>query len=223
MCGGTMSYEVQVNGSQGPYDKKVSDQSVRYGRNAVENNLSYMEAPLVNDVPNPAPILNYSTDPNAIDKNIENIEKFVDKNDEYLNSLPPLQYEYRYIPNFVNRQIDKKALLGAAYEEMGGVKELPVKEFEQRYMIDDSMTAEPLDINKDGKIDISEYGANMIAADVLSKDTNDISKADGSINTKGMNAIIAYTKKSNAQAAANLYAKIYDTYGLNGSINSFNP
>ncbi len=217
-----MSYDVQVNGSQGPYDKKTMDPSVKYGRNVVENHLSYMEAPLANDVPNPAPILKYSTNPQEVDENIENLEEFIDENDKYLKSLPPLQYEYRYLPNFVNGQIDKKALLGAAYEEMGGVKELPVEEFENRYMIDDTMTAKPLDINKDGKIDISEYGANMIATDVLSKGTTDVTKADGVINQKGMNAIIEYTKKSNAQAAANLYAKIYDTYGLNGSINGFN-
>ena len=213
-----MSYNVQVNGAKGPYDNKITDPSVKYGRNAVENHVSYMETPLVNDVPNSAPILNFSMSPQASENNIKSLETFIEKNDAYLNSLPPLEYEYRYMPNIVNGQIDKKALLGAAYEEMGGVKELPVKEFEYRYMIDDTMTAEPLDINKDGKIDISEYGANILATDVLSKGTTDVTKVDGTINTKGMNAILAYTKKSNAQAAANLYSKLYNTYGLNNSI-----
>lgn len=218
-----MSYNVQVNGSKGPYDKKVTDQSVKYGRNAIENNFTHLEAPIINNVNNPAPILDFSTNPEAFDKNVDKLEKFIDKNDQYLNSLPPLEYEYRYMPEVNNGQIDKKALLGAAYEEMGKIKELPLKEFEYRYLLDDTMTAEPLDINKDGKIDIAEYGANILATDVLSKGTTDVTKVDGTINNKGMNAIIEYTKKSNAQAAVNLYSKLYNTYGLDSALNDFNP
>ena len=122
------------------------------------------------------------------------------------------------MPNIVNGQIDKKALLGAAFEEMGGVKELPVKEFERRYIVDDSMTAEPLDINKDGKIDIAEYGANIMAADILSKGTTDPMKVDGTINAKGHNAILEYKKKSNAAAAAKLYSNIYNTHKLGNTL-----
>ena len=81
------------------------------------------------------------------------------------------------------------------------------------------MTAEPLDVNKDGKIDIAEYGANMLATDLLSKDTTDVTKVDGSINTKGMNAIIEYTKKANAKAAADLYSSVYNTYDLGSALN----
>lgn len=217
-----MSNNIQINGAKGPYDNKVTDASVRYGRNAIENHLTYLEEPLVNDNPNPAPILDFSTNPQAIDKNIENLEYFIEENDNYLKSLPPLEYEYRYMPNVVNGQIDKKALLGAAYEEMGGVKELPVEEFEYRYMIDDTMTAEPLDINKDGKIDIAEYGANILATDVLSKGTTDVTKVDGTINTKGMNAILEYTKKSNAKLATDLYSNLYHTYNLDKSVDDFN-
>ena len=33
-----------------------------------------------------------------------------DKNDEYLNSLPPLEYEYRYMPNIVNNKIVTKEI-----------------------------------------------------------------------------------------------------------------
>lgn len=216
-----MTYNAQVNGAKGPYDTKVQDPSVRYGRNAVENHISYMELPIVNNKSNQAPILDFSPNAQADAENIEKLEKFINENDRYLNSLPPLEYEYRYMPNLVNGQIDKKALLGAAYEEMGGVKELSVKEFERRYMSED-MTAEPLDINKDGKIDISEYSTNILATDLLSKGTSDISKVDGSINQKGMNAVLEYSKISNAKAAANMYAQLYNTYGLNNAMNNIN-
>lgn len=192
----------QINGSKGKYDS--------YGKNAVENHLQYMEAPLVNDKQNSAPILDFRPTDEAATKNIESLEKYIDENDVYLKSLPPLEYEYRYMPEGT---FDKKALLDAARQEMNA-DELSVEEFEYRYLLDDSMTAEPLDINKDGKIDTSEYAANIVATDLLSKDTTDPIKADGVITPKGLNAILEYSKKSNAAAAANLYANIHKTYNL---------
>lgn len=190
----------QVNGANGKYDN--------YGRNAVENHLQHMEAPLVNDKHKPAPILDFRSTEEANTNNIEALENFANENDAYLASLPPLEYEYRYMPE---EKFDKDSLLAAAEEEMGE-KELSVEEFEHRYLIDDTMTAEPLDINKDGKIDNSEYATNIVAADILSKDSTDPIKADGVITPKGLNAVLEYSKKSNAAAAANLYANIYNTY-----------
>ena len=209
----------QINGSNGRYDGKVKDESVKYGRNAVDNHIKAMEAPIANENFAVPPVFDFSPTAEADNKNIEALENYIEKNDEYLNSLPPLQYEYRYIPNFVNGKLDKKAVLGAALEEMGGAKELSVKEFEKRYLIKDLQTAEPLDINKDGKIDIAEYGSNIIAADILSKGTTDPMKANGIINAQGMNAVLEYSKKSNAAAAAKLYANIYNTHKLGTALN----
>ena len=210
----------QVNGAKGVYDSKISDPSVRYGRNAVENHIQYMEKPILEAAfnPYPAPVLDFSPTEKALERNEEMLEDFIKGNDRYLASLPPLEYEYRYVPNFENGKIDKKALLAAAYEEMNCVKELSVDDFEARYLINDEMTAEPLDVNKDGKIDIAEYGANIMATDLLSKGTTDVTKVDGTINAKGMNAIIEYTKKANAQAASNLYSNIYNTYDLGSAL-----
>lgn len=209
----------QVNGSNGKYDGKIADESVKYGRNAVDNHVKHMQAPIVNDNFSVPPVFDFSPTSKSSDSNLKAMEEFANANDAYLDSLPPLQYEYRYIPNFTKGNLDKKAVLGAAYEEMGGVKELPVKEFENRYLLDESQTAEPLDINKDGKIDIAEYGANIVATDILSKGATDPMKADGVINAKGMNAILEYSKKSNAAAAANLYANVYNTHKLGSALN----
>lgn len=209
----------EVNGSSGRYDNKVSDESIRYGRNAVDNHDKFMQAPIANENYAIPPVFNFSPNAKASEENINALEDFIDANDSYLKSLPPLEYEYRYIPNFTNGNLNKKAVLGAAYEELGGVKEISVKDFENKYLLDDSQTAEPMDINKDGKIDVAEYGANMIATDVLSKGTTDPMKADGVINAKGMNAILEYSKKSNAAAATKLYANIYNTYNLGSALN----
>ena len=122
-----MPQNVQINGSKGYYDNKVKDSSVKYGRNAVDNHMTYLETPLINDNKVTAPILDFSYSQEAQDKNFEKIEKFLDKNDVYLNALPPLEYEYRYMPHTEDCKVDTNALLGAAYEQMGA-KELSVED-----------------------------------------------------------------------------------------------
>ena len=117
-------------------------------------------------------------------------------------------------------RVDKKALLGAAYEELGAL-EYTIKDFNSRFLIDDTFTSEPLDINKDGKIDVSEYSTNILAADMMSKPSPDITRVDGTINSKGFNAAIEYTKKANAAEAAKLYGELYRTYDLSSAYNSF--
>ena len=212
----------QINGTSGKYDGIVKDDSVRYGRNVVENNTKYMETPLINDNGTTAPILEFTPSEKNDEKNFQKIERFIDENDAYLKSLPPLEFEYRYLPNFSNSKIDRKALYGVAYETMGA-KELSTKDFESRYLLNDKLTAEPIDINKDGKIDVAEYGANIVASDILSKGTEDITKADGTVNARGMNAILEYSQKSRATAATKLYTDIYNKYELGKELNEFNP
>ena len=73
-------YEVKngitkIDGSKGKYDNTVTNPSVKYGRNAVNNFYSYLEAPIVNDKMNPAPILDFSLNPNAADENAKKVEE----------------------------------------------------------------------------------------------------------------------------------------------------
>lgn len=206
---------VKINGATGKYDNEVKDPSTRYGRNAVENYYTYVEQPIVTDNLNTAPILDFGVNPEADEANADKLNKFLKENDEYLKALPPLEFEYRYMPQMPKGQIDKKAVLGAAYEEMGGVNEMSVEEMDNRFAPDDSFTSRALDINKDGKIDNGEYATSILAADMLSKsDTPDTANIDGTINKKGFNSVLAYTQKSNAAAAAALYSNIYNTYNL---------
>ncbi len=213
-----------IDGSKGKYDNKVTNPSVRYGRNAVENYFSYLEKPIVADNMNSAPILDFSLSQNAAENNADKLDKFLKENDEYLRALPPLQFEYRYMPQMQKGQIDKQAILGAAYEELGQVEELSVKDLDNKFAPDETFTSEALDINKDGKIDIAEYGSSIIAADMLSKsDSPDINNVDGTINKKGFDALLKYTQRSNAEAAAKLYSNIYNTYNLGEAKKDFNP
>lgn len=206
----------EINGAKGNYDNINMDESVKYGMNAASNHKQTTIQPMVNGIDETAPILDFVPSEQADKKNIELVEDFLQKNDKYLESLPPLEYEYRYMPNFNDGKINKKALFGAALEEMGQ-PEMQVKDFEETFLLNkENMTAEPLDIDKNGKIDIPEYSTTILAADMLSKgDDMDMTKIDGSMNSKGMNAILDYTKKSNADAASKMYSEIYNNFELN--------
>ena len=214
----------RIDGSKGKYDNKVTNPSVKYGRNAVENYFTYLEKPIVADSINPAPILDLGMSPNAADNNAEKLNKFLKENDEYLKALPPLEFEYRYMPQLQKGEIDKQAVLGAAYEELGQVKELSIKDLDNKFAPDETFTSAALDINKDGNVDIAEYSSSIIAADMLSKSSKpDMKNIDGTINRNGFNALLKYTQKSNAEAAAKLYSNIYNTYNLGEAKKDFNP
>ena len=211
----------KIDGIKGKYDEKtVTNPSVRYGRNSVQNFYSYLEEPLVKDNNATPPILDFSTNPKAKDKNIELMDKYTKENDAYLNSLPPLEYEYRYMPNIHKAgEVDKDALLGAAYEELGGRKDVTVKELDNTFALNEDFSTNPMDINKDGKIDIGEYGSSILAADMISNKGS----INGTINKQGHSALQELTKKSNAQAAAQLYGSIYNQYNLGDAAKKFNP
>ena len=214
----------QINGKQGKYDKTVTNPSVKYGRNAVDNYYSYVEKPLLANNMNTAPILDFGLSPEAADKNEEKLNNFLKENDDYLKSLPPLEYEYRYMPTLEKGEVDKQAVLGAAYEELGKRNEVSVEEMDYNFALNDNFSTKPMDINKDGKIDVAEYGSTILAADALSKSPDaKAENIDGTINKEGFNAILEYTKKSNAQAAAKLYSNMYNKYELGNAIKDFNP
>jgi len=155
-----------------------------------------------------------SLDKNNVDQSIDEIEKYADTIDKEVKEMPSYNFSYQYTTN-VN---DTRAVINSSYNDMGR-KSMPVKDFEKACMFDENQTAEAVDLNKDGNIDVAEYSATKIAADILSKNTTDPLKADGNINGDGMTALMAYTQKSNAAAAQKLYASIYNTYNLGANLN----
>ena len=214
----------QINGAKGKYDNSVTNPSVRYGRNAVDNYYSYIEKPLMASNMNTAPILDFGLSPDAAEKNEAKLNKFLKENDEYLKSLPPLEFEYRYMPSAQKGSVDTQAVLGAAYEELGKRKEVSVDEMDYNIAFNKDFSTESMDLNKDGKIDVAEYGSTILASDALSKSDNPQAEdIDGTINQKGLNSIMEYTKKSNAQAATKLYSSLYNRYELGSALKDFNP
>ena len=189
--------------------KNNASSSEIYGRKSVDNFYSYAEKPITADTFNTAPILDFGLSPDAPERNAKKIEGFLKENDDYLNALPPLKFEYRYMPNVSGGKIDKDALMGAANQEMMKQTEMTVEEMDRNFAPSNEFTSKALDINGDGKI------TNILAADMLSKSEKpDTKNIDGTINEKGMNAVLAYSKKSNAAAAAALYSNLYKAYNL---------
>ena len=114
--------------------------------------------------------------------------------------------------------------MGAAYEEMGKKQNVDVKEIEGMYGTDSALTTKPLDLNNDGKIDVGEYSSSILAADMLSKSPEpDMNNIDGTINNKGYDAVLEYTKKSNSEAASKLYSNIYNNFELGNAAKEFKP
>lgn len=212
---------VKIDGSQGKYGSENSGaNSAQYGRNSVQNLYSYYEEPIVKDNNATPPILDFGMDPNKDDNNIQKMEEYVKANDDYLNSLPPLEYEYRYMPNVHKAgEIDKDALFGAAYEELGSRKEVSVEELDKTVALNENYSSKPLDLNNDNKIDLGEYGSSILAADLISNN----GEIKGTINKQGQSAIFELMKKSNAQAATQLYGSIYNQFNLGEASKNFNP
>jgi len=219
-----MVYSVQnnmayINGSAGMYDGKINNTSVKYGRNAASNHYSYLE-----DLKGKP--IDKSIDTNLLmkwtknidDKYLDNLDKFINENADELNKMPPLDFEYQYMPQGADgKNLDKMALLGAAFEEMDRKISVPVQEMTDKLkQAFDSLSAKALDVNKDGEIDIAEYSASILASDMLSKNENTLDSAniDGKINKKGLYASLAYANEKNEINANADYTAIYNAYNL---------
>ncbi len=211
----------KIDGVKGKYkEEQVTNPSVRYGRNSVQNFYNYLEQPLANDNHAIPPILDFGINDNAVQNNIEKMEKYTKDNDIYLKSLPPLEYEYRYMPNMhKSNEVDKDALLGAAYEELGRKKEVDTIVLDAKFAKNSNYSADLMDLNKDGKIDIGEYGSSILTADMISNNGS----INGTINRNGHNAVLELTKRANAEAATQLYSSLYNKYNLADAAQKFSP
>ncbi len=186
-----------IDGRHGIYDKKIQNNSVRYARNAVSNYLN-----------------TYSTD--TFNSQTE------------LEDLPQPKFEMKYAETKPG-MVDKMAVLAMAFEEMG--KKLSVKVQDLTNMIKQSVSpqysqlvdASSLDINKDEKVDLSEYAASLLAEDMLSSDvtTLDSKNINGVINSDGQNALLSFVNRKNYATANDTFKAIHAAYDLNSAQEEF--
>ncbi len=140
-----------------------------------------------------------------------------------VDNMPPLKFEYRYMPN---GKLDKLALMGNAYEELGKKTEVKTEELTATLQEfgGDRFSAEAIDINKDGYIDVAEYATTTLTEDALSSTKGfnvDPNKVDGIINNEGSNKTFALNLKSNAKMASEIYSKLYNEFGLDKAQEEF--
>ena len=210
-----MAYDISnntayIDGSTGLYYGKPK--SAKYGANAMQNYHSYIrDFKTDTTVPNPDTFTK-----GASINSIRKMEKEVKKLEN--EKLPPLNFVLQYSPKmgavkafftrmFTGASIDKQALLGHSYEEMGRKPAITLEEADAPFKneafsdIGTNLTAKAFDVNDDGEIDISEMAVSTVVADVLSKDDSllplnlkvvDLKKADGTYTNDGENKMMAF-------------------------------
>ena len=195
-----------ISGSSGKYDNVVNNSSVRWGRNAVNNFNNYLS-----NYTQPTDELDQFK-PNENDSADEKIEKanaLLDKINEQNNKRSPIGFVYQYLPTKPQgNNIDTDALLGAAYEEMGA-QSVAVEDMNKKVQagLGEKMSAEALDLNKDGQIDVAEYSTSILLADALSPET------EASTDGKQVSTEQQKTEQENTiyDKLTNLYEKAQNT------------
>lgn len=239
-----MAYDISnntayIDGSTGLYCGKPK--SAKYGANAMQNYHSYIrDFKTDTTVPNPDTFTK-----GASINSIRKMEKEVKKLEN--EKLPPLNFVLQYSPKmgavkafftrmFTGASIDKQALLGHSYEEMGRKPAITLEEADAPFKneafsdIGTNLTAKAFDVNDDGEIDISEMAVSTVVADVLSKDDSllplnlkvvDLKKADGTYTNDGENKMMAFCNEENLETASIIAKDIHSKLKLDKTQNKF--
>ena len=219
MFNGIHLNKIYIDGSTGKYDKTISNSSIRYGRNAIDNFKNYINNLGGNiktdfEIPKASSFIEMSED--EFTKTLSDLESLSENFDM---NFTPTNFELRYSET-TNGQIDKMSLMGAAYEEMDQRTEIPVQEIDKslKETFGNEVGASALDLNKDEKIDIAEYATSILLNDSLSDYDG---KIDGTITNKGQNEGIAYALNKNYTIANAIYRSLYQDWELKKAKNEF--
>lgn len=170
-----------------------------------------------------------------MDEYIVALSEYAQAKGEYANAIrafvdntPGARFNMKYAQNESGKP-DTMAVLGAAYEELDKRTSVSVDELTNtlRKGISDknkhAFSADSLDINNDGKIDIGEYGASLIVEDMLSTNPNElnIKNITGEINTEGQNRLLSFAAIHNYEQALNTYKAIHSDFKLDEAKDEF--
>lgn len=231
-----------INGATGSYDVNIKNSSVKYGRNSIANYFKYIESYKSNtltadalDFSNSKEMLNgeFATKIDEANKALKTPQVNVKFNLIYMPEPKGLNKLFAKIKNLFGNKNDqpnpinlnRMALLGAAYEELGRKVSVSVQELSQKLQeaFGQKFDAKFLDRNNDNEIDIAEYSVSILMADMLSKDQTALKPENitGEITNDGENASLAYANDKNYTAAIRDAESIYNSLNLSEAKSKF--
>lgn len=213
--------KAHITGDKGAYDR-LNNSSIKYGRNAVSNHFEYSEQikSAALDLPDLANLKGLSEDEFA--KKVDEASSSLDKKD----NSPPLNLVMKYLPQNVDyKNLDKLALLGAAFEEMGKKLSISVDEMTSKLQsaFGKNVSAKAVDVNNDGQIDVGEYATTILIEDMLGENQNalEAKNINGEITSDGQKASAIYINQTNYAEASKEYKAIHESFGLEAAKNEF--
>ena len=215
-----------MNGIQGKYNRKINNASVRYGRNAI-NNLQKHQKEL-HEGPKTAKLPDLSSLSELSFEEQGKVLKEFDKAIKKIGKFTPLHYQCRYMPT---THINKMALMGAAYEKLGKKTSISTEEMSKQFEKETSIanlesiirySASTMDVNKDGKIDLSECAAGILIADALDENEKfNARNIDGVITDEGARSLPFFHCDFDVRTSRQVYRAIHSSYNLNEAQNEF--
>ena len=88
------------------------------------------------------------------------------------------------------------------------------------------LSADALDINEDGFVDIAEYATSILTSDILSKGKNPFAdfapdKIDGTVTDEGMTRLLSFFNKKNKNAAREKFTHLHNFFHLDLQMRKF--
>ena len=216
--------QAYITGNKGIYNGKIKNPNVRYARNAINNFHQYASYRMPDiEYPDLDNITKLSDE--QFDDKMEQIGFSLYMTEKARKSMPPLDYTVKYLSGKTNYDnLDRVALVGAAYEDMERNFSLPTDALSSRLkrtFNSDNISADVLDLNKDGEIDTGEYASSVLAADMLSKDSLDIKTINGKITQKGHLNLLSFFNKKNEPLASKVLNFLHGFYDLDEAKDEF--
>lgn len=202
-----------INGSTGPYDNKVNDANAKYGRNAQANYYSYL---------------------NELGAGTSDI--LIGQNSKPANEKASANFSLKYLPEekVSAENLNKLALLGAAFEDLGKKISLPVEMMTKKMqqVFGQNASAAAFDTNNDGQIDIAENAAAILVKDMADKQSKDeilktgkidlkAADIDGNISQKGEVNFDALISSAKTDITKQTLSQVQQTFKLDEAKNIF--
>lgn len=210
----TVNNVTQITGVNATYSGKVKNADVNYGRNAMFSYYEYLHELAFGEAgqfPGTGPAKNES-------------EK------------PSINFSLKYMPDekVTPETINKMALLGAAFADLGNKLSVSVEQINRKVQsaFGEKASAAAFDINGDGQIDVAE---NAVA--ILIKDMGDATPTkeaaekksinlgaeniDGVITNTGENNFTAFLSLQNVDSNKQTVSQIYQAFKLDEAKNIF--